>query len=252
MPSIDPIEPEDAPAETRLQKIIAGAGLASRRQAEEMILDGRVEVDGQVVTQLGTRVDPERAVIRIDGSRIPAQRRHVYLALNKPAGVVSTLDDPEGRPSLAGYIPRKAGRLFHVGRLDTDSEGLLILTNDGNLAQRLSHPSFEIDKLYLVEVEGVVDNRALKQLGRGVDLPDGFVKPDKVRMVSRVGGKTMLEITLHSGRNRVIRRMMESVGFPVRRLARLRVGPIRLGNLASGETRPLTAAEIGQLLDQAD
>jgi len=234
----------------RLQKVIAGAGLASRRGAEEMIMDGRVEVNGQVVVELGTRVMPSD-VVRVDGARIPAQRHHVYLALNKPRGVVSTMDDPQGRPTLAEYIPRKAGRLFHVGRLDTETEGLIVLTNDGDFAQRLSHPSFEIDKTYMVEVEGVVDNPVLKRLTRGLTLEDGFIKPDKVKLVSRSGNKTLLELTLHSGRNRVVRRMMQAVGVNVRRLARLRIGPIRLGNLPSGQTRELTQQEIGSLLDSA-
>jgi len=243
--------PDQPTDEVRLQKVLAAAGLASRRQAEEMIRDGRVEVNGQLVTELGTKVDPERDHIRLDGARIPPQRHRVYLALNKPRGVVSTMDDPEGRPTLAAYLPRKAGRLFHVGRLDIETEGLIIITNDGDFAQRLSHPSFEIDKLYLVEVAGVVDTAALHTLTRGVTLEDGFIRPDKVKVVSRTGGKTLLEVTLHSGRNRVVRRLMEAVGFPVRRLARLRVGPIRLGNLPSGETRELTSAEVGALFDQA-
>ena len=242
---------DETPDESvRLQKVIAGAGLASRRGAEEMIMDGRVEVNGQVVIELGTRVVPSD-VVRVDGARIPAQRHHVYLALNKPRGVVSTMDDPQGRATLAEYIPRKAGRLFHVGRLDTETEGLIVLTNDGDFAQRLSHPSFEIDKTYMVEVEGVVDNPVLKRLTRGLTLEDGFIKPDKVKLVSRSGNKTLLELTLHSGRNRVVRRMMQAVGVNVRRLARLRIGPIRLGNLPSGQTRELTQQEIGSLLDSA-
>ena len=244
-----PTEPEDQGI--RLQKVIAAAGLASRREAEEMIVNGRVEVNGRLVTELGTRVYPASDVIRVDGSRIPPQRHHVYLALNKPKGVVSTLDDPEGRPTLKNYLPRKSGRLFHVGRLDAETEGLIILTNDGDFAQKLSHPSFEIDKVYIVEVEGVMDNPALKRLSKGVSLEDGFVKADKVRLVSRSSNKTLVEITLHSGRNRVVRRLLEAVGFPVQRLARTRIGPIRLGNLASGQTRELTLAEIGMLYDRA-
>ena len=235
----------------RLQKVIAAAGLASRRQAEEMIVDGRIEVNGHLVTELGTRFDPASDVIRLDGARIPPQRNHVYLALNKPRGVVSTLDDPEDRPTLKQYLPRKAGRLFHVGRLDQDTEGLIILTNDGDFAQRLTHPSFEIDKVYMVETEGTMENSDLKRLGKGVALDDGFIRPDKVKLVSRSQNKTLIELTLHSGRNRIVRRMMASLGFPVQRLARLRVGPIRLGNLPSGQTRQLTPSEIGALYDSA-
>ncbi|MDR2975607.1 MAG: rRNA pseudouridine synthase [Propionibacteriaceae bacterium] len=241
----------DQPDGVRLQKVIAAAGLASRRVAEEMIADGRVEVNGHVVSEQGRRVDPTHDVIRVDGSRLPPQRHHVYLALNKPRGVVSTLDDPQDRPTLAQFIPRKAGRLFHVGRLDTDTEGLIVLTNDGDFAQRLSHPSFEIDKMYMVETEGVMDTPDLKRLSKGVMLDDGFIKPDKVKVLSRAGGRTLVELTLHSGRNRVVRRMMDIVGFPVRRLARVRIGPIRLGNLPTGTTRELTGAEIGALYDQA-
>jgi 23S rRNA pseudouridine2605 synthase len=235
----------------RLQKVIAQAGLASRREAEQMIVDRRIEVNGQLVTELGTRVNPDTDVIRVDGSRIPTARRHVYLVLNKPRGVVSTMEDPQGRATLHDYLPRKSPRLFHVGRLDVDTEGLIVLTNDGDFAQRLSHPSFEIDKVYLVEVDSVMGNHELKKLAQGVKLEDGFIKPDKVKLVSRSGSKTMIEITLHSGKNRVVRRMLGAVGFEIHRLARTRVGPIRLGNLPSGETRPLTIQETGQLLDSA-
>ncbi|MCL1922716.1 MAG: rRNA pseudouridine synthase [Propionibacteriaceae bacterium] len=241
----------ELPEGIRLQKVIAGAGLASRRVAEEMIVDGRIEVNGRVVTELGTRVDPEVDVIRLDGSRIPTQRHRVYLALNKPTGVISTMDDPQGRPTLTDFLPRKSSRLFHVGRLDVDTEGLIILTNDGDFAQRLSHPSFEIDKVYMAEVEGSMSNQDLKSLDKGVYLDDGFIKPDKVKLVSRSGPKTLVEITIHSGRNRVVRRMLEAVGYPVVRLARTKVGPIQLGKLPSGQTRELSVEETGKLLDSA-
>ncbi len=196
----------------RLQKVIAAAGLASRRAAEDMIRDGRVEVNGQVVTELGTRVDPAHDWIKLDGSRIPPQRNHLYFVLNKPKGVVSSMDDPQGRPTLVDYLPKKAGRLFHVGRLDMDTEGLIVLTNDGDLAQRLSHPSFEISKTYMAEVEGDLDLSAQRRLEKGVTLEDGFVRADKVKVVSRSAGKTLVTISLHSGRNRVIRRQNERVG----------------------------------------
>ncbi|MDR0782901.1 MAG: rRNA pseudouridine synthase [Propionibacteriaceae bacterium] len=245
------MEPNLDDTKIRLQKVIAAAGLGSRRTAEQMIVDGRIEVNGRIVTELGTRVDPEVDHVRVDGTRLPTARRHIYLALNKPSGVVSTLDDPEGRPTLAQYFPRKAGRLFHVGRLDINTSGLIILTNDGDFAQRLSHPSFETEKVYLVEVLGVVDNSTLKRLTRGVNLDDGFIRPDKVKLVSRTMTKTLLELTLHSGRNRIVRRLLEALGFQVQRLTRLRIGPIRLGNLAEGETRELTGKELGPLLDKA-
>lgn len=236
----------------RLQKVIAAAGLASRRAAEELIAQGRVQVNGQVVDQLGARVDPARDVIRVDGARLPPQRHHLYLVLNKPRGVVSTLDDPQGRPTLVDYLPAKAGRLFHVGRLDTDSEGLIVCTNDGDFAQRLAHPSFEIDKTYVAEVEGDVSPAAIKRLRAGVRLEDGFIRPDKVKLMSRTASRSLLEISLHSGRNRVVRRLLLAVGHPVRRLSRTRIGPIKLGDLPVGQTRALTTAELGALFDRSE
>ena len=238
--------------DVRLQKVIAAAGLASRRAAEDLISQGRVQVNGQVVDRLGARVDPETDVIRVDGSRLPPQRHHTYLVLNKPRGVVSTLDDPQGRPTLADYLPARAGRLFHVGRLDTDSEGLIVLTNDGDFAQRLAHPSFEIDKTYVAEVEGDVSPAVIKRLTGGVRLEDGFIRPDKVRLMSRAAGRSLLEISLHSGRYHIVRRLMAAVGHPVRRLSRIRIGPIKLGDLPVGQTRGLTQAELGALFDRTE
>ena len=238
-------EPSDG---VRLQKALAQAGVASRRASEELIAAGRVEVNGKVVTEQGMRVDPERDTIRVDGSRIPPPRRHLYLVLNKPRGVVSTMDDPDGRPTLEQYVPRRQ-RLFHVGRLDTDTEGLLILTNDGDFANKLAHPSHEVPKTYLVEVEGLRDNKTLRRLEKGLTLEDGPIKPDKVKLVTRAESRSMVQITLHSGRNRIVRRMFDSVGHPVRRLSRISIGPVRLGQLAVGETRELTREELGALLD---
>ena len=238
-------EPSDG---VRLQKALAQAGVASRRASEELIAAGRVEVNGKVVTEQGMRVDPERDTIRVDGSRIPPPRRHLYLVLNKPRGVVSTMDDPDGRPTLEQYVPRRQ-RLFHVGRLDTDTEGLLILTNDGDFANKLAHPSHEVPKTYLVEVEGLLDNKTLRWLEKGLTLEDGPIKPDKVKLVTRAESRSMVQITLHSGRNRIVRRMFDSVGHPVRRLSRISIGPVRLGQLAVGETRELTREELGALLD---
>lgn len=233
----------------RLQKVLAAAGVASRRASEILIEEGRVEVNGQVVTEQGRRVNPDRDQIRVDGSRIPPPRRHQYLVLNKPRGVVSTMDDPEGRPTLSEYLPRTAQRLFHVGRLDTDTEGIIILTNDGEFAHRLAHPSYEVPKTYFVRAAGVMDNHAVKRLAKGVRLDDGPVKPDKVKLISRGKDATLLEITIHSGRNRVVRRMMDTVGHPVDRLGRTGIGPVRLGNLPVGEVRDLTREELGALLD---
>jgi len=242
---------DDLAEGVRLQKVLAGAGLASRRTAELMIEDGRVEVNGRVVTRLGTRVDPERDHIRVDGRRLPPRRHHRYLVVNKPRGVVSTMDDPEGRPTLAEFVPARAGRLFHVGRLDADTEGLIVLTNDGDLAQQLSHPKFEAAKTYVAEVEGQVDRATLARLRGGVRLEDGPLKPDKVKLIDTTGSRSLVQVTLHSGRHRVVRRLFEAVGHPVRRLARTRLGPIRLGDLPVGATRDLTVQELGELFDAA-
>jgi 23S rRNA pseudouridine2605 synthase len=242
----------------RLQKVLAQAGIGSRRACEAMIGEGRVEVNSEVVTEQGRRVDPERDVIRVDGARIPPPRRHLYLALNKPRGVVVTMDDPEGRRTVADVLAEGASRslkkerLFHVGRLDTDSEGLLILTNDGDFAHKLAHPSYQVPKTYIVEVTGVVSPQTLRRLRRGITLEDGPVRPTSVKIVSSAGEKSLLKITLQEGRNRIVRRTMEAVGHPVRRLSRIGIGPVRLGNLQAGEYRELTAEELGGLLDLID
>jgi 23S rRNA pseudouridine2605 synthase len=217
-----------------------------------LISEGRVEVNSEVVLEQGRRVDPERDVIRVDGARIPPPRRHRYLVLNKPRGVIATMDDPEGRRTIADLLDTRQlrnERLFHVGRLDTDSEGLLIMTNDGDLAQRLAHPSYEVPKTYIAEVAGAVSEQTLRRLRRGITLEDGPVHPTSVKIVSSVGDKTLLKITLQEGRNRIVRRTMEAVGHPVRRLSRIGIGPVRLGNLKVGEYRELTREELGGLLD---
>lgn len=240
----------------RLQKVLAQAGIASRRACEVMISEGRVEVNGRLVLEQGLRVDPEHDVIRVDGSRIPPPRRHIYVVLNKPRGVVSTLTDPEGRRTLADVVvDAKSGRsiikerLFHVGRLDTDTEGLIILTNDGEFGHKLAHPSFEVDKTYLAEVEGVLNPATLKRLRTGITLEDGPVRPRGVKLVSTTGGRSLVRLTLHEGRNHIVRRTMEHVGHPVRRLSRIGIGPVRLGTLKVGELRDLSRDELGSLLD---
>jgi 23S rRNA pseudouridine2605 synthase len=239
----------------RLQKVLAQAGIGSRRACEILIGDGRVEVNSEVVTEQGRRVDPERDVIRVDGARIPPPRRHVYLAMNKPRGVVVTMDDPEGRRTVADLLATggsrvvKTERLFHVGRLDAASEGLLILTNDGELANKLAHPSYGVPKTYLAEVTGLVSAETLRKLRRGVTLEDGPVQPASVKITSSAADRTLIKITLQEGRNRVVRRTMEAVGHPVRRLSRIGIGPVRLGNLKVGEYRELTREELGGLLD---
>lgn len=237
------------PQGVRLQKVLAQAGIASRRGSEQLIADARVEVNGNLVTELGTRVDPEQDTIRVDGARIPPPRRHLYLVLNKPRGFVSTMDDPEGRRNLSDLLGVKQQHLFHVGRLDTETEGLILLTNDGEFAHRMSHPSYQVSKTYLVEVEGLLDNKTIRRLEKGLRLEDGPVKPDKVKLVTRAENRSMLTISLHEGRNRIIRRMMDSVAHPVRQLSRTAIGPVRLGQLPSGESRELTREELGALLD---
>lgn len=233
----------------RLQKVLAAAGVASRRASEILIDEGRVEVNGEVVVEQGRRVNPATDHIRVDGARIPPARNHRYLVLNKPRGVVASMDDPEGRPCLADYLPRGKERLFHVGRLDTPTEGLIILTNDGEFAHRLAHPSYEVPKTYLVEAAGVMDNRSLRRLEKGVTLEDGPIKADKIQLKARGQDRTLLEVTIHSGRNRIVRRMMDTVGHPVDRLSRIAIGPVRLRNLQIGESRDLTREELGALLD---
>ncbi|ADB34128.1 pseudouridine synthase [Kribbella flavida DSM 17836] len=233
----------------RLQKALAQAGVASRRNAELLIEQGRVEVDGAVVTEFGTRVDPAVSVIRVDGERIPPVTAHVYLVLNKPRGVVTTMSDPQGRPCIADYVQERPERLFHIGRLDTDTEGLLLLTNHGEFAHRLAHPSYEVSKTYVAEVDGNVKPIVLRRLLDGVELEDGFAQADTVKVMSEIKGRTLIQITLHEGRNRIVRRMFDAVGHPVKRLTRTAIGPVRRGNLHTGELRELDPKELGQLLD---
>jgi 23S rRNA pseudouridine2605 synthase len=231
----------------RLQRVLAAAGLGSRRACEQLIEEGRVEVDGKKVVVQGMRVDPKKAVIKVDGLRIASAPDHVYLVLNKPKGVVSTMSDPEGRPSLQEYVGDREARLFHVGRLDQDTEGLILLTNDGELAHRLSHPSFGVEKTYLAEVTGPVARDVGKRLKQGVELEDGLVQVDSFRLVSQVGSRVMVEVKLHEGRKHVVRRMLTEVGHPVTQLVRTDLGPISLGNLKPGKQRKLSQQEIGAL-----
>jgi len=236
----------------RLHKLLAQRGVASRRKCEEMMLAGRVTVDGEVVTRLGTTVDARRAVIRVDGQRLPPQTDHVYVALNKPLGVVSTMSDPQGRPTLAELVAGRPERLFHVGRLDTDTDGLILLTNHGELAHRLTHPSYAVDKVYVAQVAGVVRPATQRRLRDGVELDDGPAVADRLQIRDSHGGRTLLELTIHEGRNRIVRRMLDAVGHPVQRLTRIAFGSVRLGSLRPGESRELTDDELGPLLDSVD
>lgn len=235
----------------RLQKLLAMSNVASRRKCEELMLDGQVEVDGEVVTRLGTKVDPRTAVIRVAGKRLPPVSEKVYLVLNKPRGVVSTMSDPEGRRTLGDLVADRPERLFHVGRLDTDTSGLILLTNDGDFAQRMAHPSYEVDKTYVAEVEGELYRRTIKQLLEGVTLDDGPVTVRKARIVEATASRSIVELVIHEGRNRIVRRLLDHVGHPVRRLTRTAIGPVVLGRLGVGEMRDLTLDELGDLLDSA-
>jgi 23S rRNA pseudouridine2605 synthase len=233
----------------RLQKVLAAAGVGSRRKCEALIAEGRVEVDGRIVTQLGTRIHPETATVRVDGERVNVAPEQVYLALNKPSGVVCTMSDPQGRPCIGDYFGTGRQRLFHVGRLDTETEGLLLLTNDGELANRLTHPSWGVEKEYLVEVTGVVRKETVREVLGGVALEDGPVVVDAFRVVQAGEGRSLVEVTLHEGRNRIVRRLLDSVGHPVRRLVRTRVGTVPLGDMRPGAVRPLTRSELAGLFD---
>jgi 23S rRNA pseudouridine2605 synthase len=235
----------------RLQKLLAMSGVASRRKCEELMLAGLVEVDGEVVTRLGTKVDPTTAVVRVDGRRLPPVSDHVYLVLNKPTGVVSTMSDPQGRRTLSDFVGDRPERLFHVGRLDTDTDGLILLTNDGDFAQRVAHPSYELDKTYVAEVAGVVTKAVVKRLLAGVTLEDGPVEVSAAKVLSSQGDRSIVELVIHEGRNRIVRRLLEEVGHPVRRLSRTAIGPVVLRGLRSGELRELSRDELGTLLDAA-
>ena len=237
----------DVPGGVRLQKVLAEAGVGSRRHCEELIGAGRVEVDGQIVRRFGARVDPERQVIKVDGKRIPAKPGLVYLAFNKPPKVLTAMSDPRGRRTVADFLGDRAERLFHIGRLDYDSEGLMLLTNDGELAHRLAHPSFEVAKTYLAEVTGPVPKDLGRRLATGIELDDGVATADRFRVIDRSGQRALVEITLHEGRKHIVRRMLAETGHPVSRLVRTDVGPIRLGNLKPGDSRELTTREIGEL-----
>ncbi|WP_253904178.1 pseudouridine synthase, partial [Arthrobacter sp. Br18] len=238
------------PEGVRLQKVMALAGVASRRVCEEMILDGRVEVDGSVVTELGVRVDPEKVAIHVDGMRLQLNELQRYYVFNKPRGVVSTMEDPDGRPCIGDFLKNKSKneRLFHVGRLDAETEGLLLLTNDGELTNRLTHPSYEVPKTYLVQVRGPMAQGIGARMKEGIELEDGVARVDSFKLVDSTPGHILVEVVLHSGRNRVIRRLFDAVGHPVERLVRTQVGPIRVGDQRQGSIRVLGRQEVGHLL----
>src|ERR1700733_10698235 len=237
----------DVPGGVRLQKVMAAAGVGSRRHCEELIGEGRVEVDGEIVRRYGARVDPEHQIIRVDGRRIAASEKLVYVALNKPAGVLTSMSDPRGRRTIADLLGDRAERLFHVGRLDYETEGLMLLMNDGELAHRLAHPRYGVLKTYLADVAGPLPRDLGRQLITGVELEDGVASADRFRVVERAGDRALVEITLHEGRKHIVRRMLAETGHPVSRLVRTHVGPVALRSLRPGTTRRLTPREIGDL-----
>ncbi|WGX94417.1 pseudouridine synthase [Nocardioides sp. L-11A] len=239
----------DDDGQIRLQKLLAQSGVASRRRCEELMLEGEVEVDGEIVTRLGTKVDPRTAVIKVSGRRLPPVSDHVYLVLNKPRGVVSTMSDPQGRRTLSDLVADRKERLFHVGRLDTDTSGLLLLTNDGDFAHRMAHPSFEVEKTYVAEVAGRLAKGTVADLLAGVTLDDGPVEVRRARVIDTSADRSIIELVIHEGRNRIVRRLLDQVGHPVRQLSRTRFGPIELGTLRGGALRELSDDELGQLLE---
>lgn len=234
----------------RIQKVMAQAGVASRRVAENMIAEGRVAVNGHKVIEPGLRINPDVDKLTVDGVPIQLDSSKRYLMLNKPVGVVSTMADDRGRPDLTQFTKSFEERLFYVGRLDQDTSGLLILTNDGELAHVLAHPSFGVHKTYIAKVKGKVSPQVIAKLTTGFELHDGFIKADKARLLSssHKSDSSLVEITLHSGRNRIVRRMLKEVGHPVLELVRRSFGPLHLGTLGSGEVRELTKVELGEVL----
>ncbi|MFF1574661.1 pseudouridine synthase [Leifsonia sp. NPDC058292] len=244
--SVDSTEPQGE----RLQKVMAAAGVASRRVSEDLISAGRVTVNGVVVTELGRRVDPLTDQVAVDGSAVQLDTSRRYVMLNKPVGVVSSLRDEQGRPDLRQFTGGYEERLFNVGRLDAETSGLLVLTNDGELAHVLAHPSFGVTKTYIARVRGAVTPQTIATLTRGVELEDGPIAADRARLLERSSASqdSLVELTLHSGRNRIVRRMMAEVGHPVIELVRRQFGPLHLGTLRVGQMRDLTKVELGDLL----
>lgn len=249
-PDHDPKQSRSAGSDAdaiRLQKVLAAAGIGSRRASEQLIAEGRVAVNGVPVREMGMRVDPHTAVIHVDGARINVRDDLVYLALNKPRGVLSAMSDSRGRPNVGDLVADRGERLFHVGRLDGDTEGLLLLTNDGELAHRLMHPSFGVAKSYLATVPGPVPKQVGWRLRAGVELEDGAVAVDSFRVIQTQGDRAIVEVVLHEGRNHIVRRLLAELGHPVQRLVRTSIGPVRLGSQRVGTLRELTRDELAEL-----
>lgn len=233
----------------RLQKVLAQAGVASRRGCEELMASGRVEVDGNSDLAMGVRVDPDVAIIRVDGKRIPPPSDFAYLAFNKPRGVVSTMSDEHGRRDLSSFVKTRPERLFHVGRLDTDTSGLLIFTNHGDFAHRLAHPSYEVTKTYVAVVHGRADDGLSRRLLSGIDLDDGRAAADRFQIKDLGKERSLVELDIHIGRNRIVRRLLDAAGHPVIDLTRTAFGSVRLGELKPGAIRALSRDELGGLFD---
>ncbi|MGV0362411.1 pseudouridine synthase [Corynebacterium minutissimum] len=234
----------------RLQKVLAKAGVASRRHAEILIEQGRVEVNGQVVVTQGTRVNPNKDVIRVDGTRINVNEETQYFVLNKPRGMQSTMSDDMGRPCVGDVVADRVvsgQRLFHVGRLDADTEGLLLLTNDGELANRLMHPKYQVTKTYLATVLGEGDKKLVRQLQEGIELEDGLAKADYVQIVDKNQGYSLVRVELHEGRKHIVRRMLKEAGYPVQRLVRTKLHTVQLGDMKPGSLRALNSNELTSL-----
>jgi 23S rRNA pseudouridine2605 synthase len=241
---------QDTDASIRLQKVLAAAGVGSRRQCEQLILEGRVDVDGKTVSELGTRVDPARQKIRVDGENVRTAKRKLYFLVNKPVGILSTSQDPAGRPRVIDLAPSQQ-RLFTVGRLDKSSSGLILVTNDGELTDLLTHPRYGVEKTYLAQVAGVPTPESLAKLERGVHLAEGYAHAERVTVRHSHRHSTLLEIVLAEGRNREVRRLLARLGHKVLSLRRIAMGPLRLGNLQPGETRPLRNDEVEELYETA-
>ncbi|WP_282697358.1 pseudouridine synthase [Streptomyces sp. CC208A] len=233
----------------RLQKVLARAGYGSRRACEELVEQARVEVNGEIVLEQGLRVDPEKDEIRVDGLTVATQS-YQFFALNKPAGVVSTMEDPDGRQCLGDYVTNRETRLFHVGRLDTETEGIILLTNHGELAHRLTHPKYGVKKTYLAAVTGPLPREVGKRLKEGIQLEDGYARADHFRVVEQTGKNYLVEVVLHEGRKHIVRRMLAEAGFPVEKLVRTAFGPITLGDQKSGWLRRLSNTEVGMLMKE--
>lgn len=231
----------------RLQKILAQAGIASRRKAEELIINGQVEVNGQIIKELGVKVDPDQDEIKVDGVKVMIQTKKIVILLNKPVKVITSVSDPQGRKTVIDYIDIDE-RVYPVGRLDYDTEGLLLLTNDGELANRLMHPKYELDKTYEAVVKGIPTEKELDQLRQGIELEDGMTFPAEVNLIEKKGvQQAKIHITIHEGRNRQVRRMFQAIGFPVMKLKRIRYGFLTLQGISGGRYRLLKADEYCRL-----